>query len=214
MGVKVITGLVRFSYANVWEPKKDKNDNLKYSVALLFPKKNKNALNKIIQAIDEAVAEGKENGDFGKKNPGTFKKKSAKVEGFKWCLRDGETKEENEEYQGMMFLNASSKEAPLIGDADKQEIVDEDEFYSGCWGRASIVLFPYNSDGNIGIGCYLHSVQKLKDGERLSGRDSLENDFDEEIEEDEFDVIEEYGGSEATESEDPSEEEDDAESIF
>ena len=197
MGVKVVTGLVRFSYANVWKPKEDDNGNKKYSAALLFPKKNKNALKALIESINEAIKEGVDNGTFQGKNPGTFNKKNSKLPKFSWCLRDGEEKEDdNPEYEGMMFLNASSKEAPLIGDADRQEIVDEEDFYSGCWGRAAIVLFPFNTDGNMGIGAYLQSVQKLRDGEKLAGRESLDSAFADDIDEDEFDVIEDYGGEE------------------
>lgn len=194
MGVKIVTGLARFSYANVWKPKEDEHGNKKYSVALLFPKKNKNALKAIQEAIEEAIEEGIETGTFGKKNPGSWKKKNTKLTSFKWCLRDGDDKEDNEEYDGMMYLNASAKEQPLIGDADRQEIVDEDDFYSGCWGRASIVIFPYNNDSNIGIGAYLQSVQKLRDGEKLAGRASLEEAFADDIQDDEFDIIDEYGG--------------------
>lgn len=211
MGQKVVTGLVRFSYANVWKPKEDKNGNLKYSVALMFPKKNKNALKAIIQAVNDAVEEGVDDGTFQSKKPGTFNKKNSKLPKFSWCLRDGDEKEdENPEYEGMMFLNASSKEAPLIGDADRNEIVDEEDFYSGCWGRAAIVLFPFNTDGNIGIGAYLQSVQKLRDGEKLAGRDSLESAFADDIDDDEFNIIDEYGG----EGEETHDDEEDADDIL
>lgn len=196
MSVKLITGLVRFSYVNVWQPKEDDNGNTKYSVSLLFPKKNKNAVNAVKHAIREAADEAKQAGTFGKKDP-------KKMKAFKWALRDGdEEREDDPNYAGMYFMNVWCKEQPLIGDADKQEILDEDEFYSGCWGRASIMLSGFEKDGNMGISAYLHSVQKLRDGDRLSGRDSLENDFADDVDDDEFDVVGDFVGYDDDEDED------------
>ena len=78
----------------------------------------------------------------------------------------------------MFFLNANSTQKPGIVDRDLNEILDPDEVYSGCWGRASINFFPYNSNGNKGVGVGLNNIQKLKDGERLGGaRASAEDDF-------------------------------------
>ena len=43
---KVITGTVRLSYANIWEPKSIKGSAAKYSVSLLIPKSDKATLAK------------------------------------------------------------------------------------------------------------------------------------------------------------------------
>lgn len=56
-------------------------------------------------------------------------------------------------------------------------ITDPKDFYSGCYGRAAIKFFPYNRDGNSGIGCCLYNIQKLEDGEVLETRISAEEDF-------------------------------------
>ena len=45
------------------------------------------------------------------------------------------------------------------------------------YGRASITLFPYASNGRKGVGCALNGIQKLRDGEALSGRVSAEDAF-------------------------------------
>ena len=56
--------------------------------------------------------------------------------------------------------------------------VDKDEFYSGCYGRASVNFFAFNVGGNKGIACGLNNLQKLEDGERLGGSiSSAEDDF-------------------------------------
>ena len=50
---KVITGKVRFSYAQVFEPKAmNETDPRKYSISLLIPKKDEKTLNKIKAAIE------------------------------------------------------------------------------------------------------------------------------------------------------------------
>ena len=56
-------------------------------------------------------------------------------------------------------------------------ILDRSEVYSGCYGRASISFFAFNSNGNRGIACGLNNLQKLRDGEPLGGRASAEADF-------------------------------------
>ena len=53
---KVITGVVRLSYANVWEPKSINGSDEKYSVSLIIPKSDK----KTIQEIKDAVKSAKQ----------------------------------------------------------------------------------------------------------------------------------------------------------
>ena len=49
---KVVTGLVRLSYANVWEPKAaNENAQPKYSVSIIIPKSDKETLKKINDAF-------------------------------------------------------------------------------------------------------------------------------------------------------------------
>ena len=55
--------------------------------------------------------------------------------------------------------------------------MDKEEFYSGCYGRASINFYAFNVSGNKGIAAGLNNLQKLEDGERLSGGSSAEEDF-------------------------------------
>ena len=60
---KVVTGQnTRFSYANVWEPRKFKGDRAKYSICLIIPKEDGETLAKVEQAIAEAYRQGQETG--------------------------------------------------------------------------------------------------------------------------------------------------------
>lgn len=178
MSTKVVTGKVRFSYAHIFEPWAGQpGQDAKYSVCLLIPKSDKKTLAKIAAAIDEAAQEGIA-AKWGGKKP----------KNLHLPLRDGDEEREGTEYEGMMFLNANSKQRPGVVDKDLVEILDPEEVYSGCYGRASINFFAYDSNGNRGIGVGLNNVQKLADGERLGGaRASAEDDFGDGFEDDEED---------------------------
>ena len=56
---KVVTGVCRFSYANLWEAKAmDENSKPKYSVSLIIPKSDTKTIEKIRAAIQAAYEEG------------------------------------------------------------------------------------------------------------------------------------------------------------
>jgi hypothetical protein len=166
METKVITGKVRFSYAHVHEPKAiQEGQEPKYSVSILIDKSDKVTLGKIEAAIDAAMEEGK--AKFGGKIP----------KNLKLPLRDGdEEREDDENYAGKMFVNAASKTKPGIVGPDREAIMSNDEFYSGCYGRASLNFYAYDVQSK-GIACGLNNLQKLEDGPRLSGGSSAEDDF-------------------------------------
>lgn len=173
---QVVTGKVRFSYAHVFQPTSMKEgDEKKYSVALLIPKTDKVTIKKIEDAIKAAADEGKAS-KFSGKDP-------EKIKNFKWPLRDGDDETEDEVYKGHMFVNASAKTKPGIVDKDMNEIIDPADFYSGCYGRASINFYAFNNK-SIGIACGLNNLQKLADGEALGGKTRAEDDFAEALEED------------------------------
>lgn len=169
-GTKVITGKVRFSYAHVFEPHVvQEGQEPKYSVSILIDKKDKKTLAKIEKAIEAATEAGK--AKFGGKIP----------KGLKLPLRDGdEEREDDDAYTGKMFLNASSKTKPGVVDEDVDPIMDREDFYSGCFGRASLNFYAFSVSGNKGVAVGLNNLQKLEDGERLSGGSSASEDFGEE----------------------------------
>lgn len=155
---KVITGKVRFSYVHVFEPAAVNEDgDKKYSVSIIIPKSDK----KTIKKIEEAIEAAKEAGisKWGGKLP----------KALKMPLRDGDLEKDDECYEDSMFVNAKSNNKPGIVDANLDEIISRDEFYSGCYGRASLTFYPYEANGSKGIACALNNVQKLEDGERLGG---------------------------------------------
>ena len=166
---KVVTGVVRLSYANVWEPKAiNEGQQPKYSVSLIIPKSDTETIAKINAAVDAAIEEGI--GKFGGKKPN---KASLKLP-----LRDGDTEREDDEaYAGSYFINANSNTAPQIVDMKVQPILERGEVYSGVYARVSVNFYAFNSSGNKGIACGLGNIQKIRDGEPLSGRTSATDDF-------------------------------------
>ena len=173
---KVITGIVRLSYANVWEPKSINGGAEKYSVSLIIPKSDKKTVDAINAAVDAAIEEGI--GKFGGKKPN----KAA----IKLPLRDGDIERDDEAYADSYFVNANSTTAPQIVDQKVQPILDRGEVYSGCYARVSINFYAFNSNGNRGIACGLNNLQKIRDGEPLGSRTSAEDDFADFTEDDDF----------------------------
>ena len=169
---KVITGPnTRWSYANVWDPKSINGGAPKYSVSLIIPKSDTATIEKINAAIQAAYEEGESK---LKGNGKTVPPLAA----IKTPLRDGDVERPDDTaYADSYFINANSASAPGIVDANRQPIIDRSEVYSGVYGRASINLYAFNSNGNKGIACGLNNLQKIKDGEPLGGKASAESDF-------------------------------------
>ena len=177
--MKVITGPnTRWSYANVWEPKSINGGAPKYSVSLIIPKSDKVTVEKIKKAIQAAYEEGQG------KLKGNGKTVPA-LSVLKTPLRDGDLERPDDEtYANSYFINANSATAPGIVDADRNTIIDRSEVYSGVYGRASINLYAFNSNGNKGIACGLNNLQKIKDGEPLGGKSRAEDDFATDVDDD------------------------------
>lgn len=170
---KVITGPnIRWSYANVWQPKSINGGAPKYSVSLIIPKSDTVTVEKVKAAIQAAYEEGES------KLKGNGKTVPA-LSVIKTPLRDGDTERPDDPaYANSYFINANSATAPGIVDADRQPIIDTSEVYSGVYGRASINFYAFNSNGNKGIACGLNNLQKIRDGEPLGGKSRAEDDFD------------------------------------
>lgn len=173
---KVVTGKCRFSFVNVFEPMAFvEGQDPKYSLMLLIPKQDTRTITAIQAAIKAAAEKGKST-KFGGKIPPVLK--TTFKDADKDTNQDGEIFAEKwPETAGHYIINVSTKNKPQVVDADRQEIIDPCEVYSGCYGRASINFFAYNSNGNKGISAGLCNVQKLEDGEPLGSISTAEQDF-------------------------------------
>lgn len=169
---KVITGpQTRWSYANVWDAKSINGGTPKYSVSLIIPKSDNKTVAQVKAAIEAAYKEGES------KLKGNGKTVPA-LSALKTPLRDGDAERPDDPtYANAYFINANSSTAPGIVDADCNPILERSEVYSGVYGRASINLYAFNSNGNRGIACGLNNLQKISDGEPLGGKSRAEDDF-------------------------------------
>lgn len=170
---KILVGEARMNFVRVFEPEAFNGGKPKYSVILSFDKNNVELVSTIQKAIDECTEKAKQ--QYGGKLPKGFKI----VE-----LKDGDIDYETEGFAGQFTLKASSEYKPevvkktkVMGQSSLVPITDEDEFYSGCYGYASVTFFSYDTGMTKGITCGLNNLLKTRDGERLGGGGGAASDF-------------------------------------
>lgn len=165
--MRVITEKIRMSYVNLFTPKAmEEGQEPKYSLCVLIPKSDELTISKIEYAIETA-----KNGGFSLWGDGI-------PINLKIPLRDGDKERADQpEYRDHYFLNATSKQKPGIVDKNLKEILSNEEVYSGCYGRVSLIFYAFDQGGKKGIACGLQNVQKLAEGEPLGVRTSAEEDF-------------------------------------
>ena len=165
MTTKVITGVVRISFPHLFEKHSVGTSDPKYSCMLLIPKSDRATLKKLRDAQQSALREGASKFKGGKP-----------PKNWKDTLRDGDEEKDTEEYpeyEGCYFLNVSGNRRPGVVDINRDP-VEPDEIYSGCYVRASLNAYAFNTQGNQGVSFGLNNIQKVRDGERLSGGNSTD----------------------------------------
>jgi hypothetical protein len=174
--VRLLTPPFRVSFPQVFEKASFNNGTPRYSLtALFFPKaftdKDKEKWRTILTKLNEVALEA-------------FKKSYKdlqKMQGYKLPFHPGNEKD----YEGygdadMRFCSlANSKRKPQIIDfRTGNPITSEnaEEFYAGCWARASVNPYAFNNIGK-GLALGLGNLQKLKDDKSFEGFTSAEDDF-------------------------------------
>lgn len=167
-------------FANVFNPKAfQPGQDAKYSMLLVYTKAE---LEKV-PAQKKAWAELRAKvGDAAITKFGADEAKRLSQKGklsVPW--RDGS---EYEEYgppfsDDTVFIRMSSTNAPGIVSGALRPIVSDEEFYSGCKARATCAVWAFDTAGNKGVTLLLNNIQKVADGERLSGsKKAAEDDFE------------------------------------
>lgn len=171
--MKVVTEKVRFSYVHLFEAFAfEEGDEKKFSVKILIDKSDKLTMGRIASAIKAVKEDERSLKKWGGKVP---KKLDLP---FVDCDEDEDLIEKNPEVAGCYAINIKNTIRPGVVDKNLNPIDDPLEVYSGCYGRASFVLFGYNTKGNVGIAASLNNVIKLEDGEPLSAaQSSAQDDF-------------------------------------
>lgn len=170
---QVVTGEVRLSYVNVFEPRKigENDKEAKYSLTILIPKntpEGQKTIANIKAAIQKAAEKGAQK-HFGGRIPTnvnhTLKDGDIEVDDL------GDLKNiKNPELAGHMYMRLSTKFPPKVLNAERQEIINPLEIYSGCYGRVSLTTFAYSGDGRRGVSAVLNNVMMTRDGEPLTSQ--------------------------------------------
>ena len=175
-GVKVTTPKFRATWVFLFRPRpnvREPHKKPQYSVTMLFEKGQDLAVLK--QAALEAgiQAWGPKEG-WPELNSTPFKDQASALkrrEDGSEYLPDGYT-------PLAMMIEAKTNQIPGVVDQKCQPIIDETDFYSGCYARAVVVFKAYEYLGKKGITCYLQHVQKWADGDSLAGRAKAEDSFE------------------------------------
>lgn len=171
--MKVLTGEVRLSYANLTTPRAaQQGGKPKYSVTLLIPKTDTATKADIDAAIQAAANEALSKVWNGARPPQ-----------LRVPIYDGDGVWPSgvpfgDECKGHWVMTASTKNKPQVVGMDNIncELAPSD-IYSGMYARVTIRFFGYSNSGNKGIGCGLGNVMKTRDGEALAGSASASVDF-------------------------------------
>lgn len=181
----VLTPMFRVSYPNVFKARmNDLSGKEEYGMVALFEKgANLQELEKeCLRACVDKLGEGQIVKGAPHKN-GSFYFKTAKTQmpirlPFRdQGDRDGEKGLPAGYTPGAMFINLKSKQRPGLVDQKNQDIIDESQFYAGCFAKAAINAYWYDQKGNKGVSFGLQAVQKVKEGEPLANRVKAQDAF-------------------------------------
>lgn len=144
-----------------------KTGKAKYSVTILIPPSAdismlKDDANAVVKADFASFPE--------------HKKKSLKSP-----FLDAYEKTGDENFKGWLMLRVSTTNKPAIVDARGAAVTDENEVYSGRWGRLSVRARSYGTEPGAeswGVSFFLSNVQLLDHDDPLGGgRVNPENEF-------------------------------------
>jgi len=165
---RITTPKFRVSFPSVFKATSFQDQAPKFSVQMLFDKRTD------IKPLKAAAALAIKN-KYGDKIP----------KGLTMPFKDGNDKD-LEGYGDTIVVNASSKFQPGLIDRNKNAILNEADFYPGCYARADVRAIVYEVTDpkrpNVvlkrGVSFQLNHIQKLEEGENLGGRTSAEDAFD------------------------------------
>ncbi len=162
----------RVSYPNVFKAKRnDLSGKDEYSLVALFPKDAD--LSSLKAEASRAIKE-----KWGDKVPANIRSPFRKQdERAKVDEATGKKIMPGGHEEGAVFLNLKSSQKPGLVNERRETIIDESEFYAGCWAHATVRAYAYDNKGNRGVAFGLQNIQKVKDGDPLSGKAKAEDEF-------------------------------------
>lgn len=158
MADSIVTPVFRLSFPQLFEAKAYKGSDKKFSATMLFDAEAQKT-DEFVAMLDAAKAAVIEK--WGDKVPGDLKNP----------FRKGEEKPDLDGYEpGMIFVSAKASEdyPPDVVDQAKKEITVRKEIYAGCYCRAVVVAFAYDTFNN-GVSFGLRAIQKVGDAPSFGG---------------------------------------------
>ncbi len=159
---KCITPIFRVSFPAVFKARAFENQEAKYGITMLFD--NDTDLKGMRRCM---IAAAKETWGDKENWPKTMRKP----------FRDGNEKNDLEGYKNKIYVTASAKTKPGLVDENLEDVIDESVFYAGCYARAEVCAFTYDTKGNKGVSFALFNLQKVKDGKPFSGKKAAKDVF-------------------------------------
>ena len=180
--MRIVTPEGRVSYPNLFEPSPDLKGVPKYSVRLMWPKTTDlmDLRRILVGAIKAKFGEDKKDWPVVLRQNDLRQYISPDGKNG-WPLIDGDMSDKPEN-AGMVYVNLKTdvKHRPQVVDGRRgnEPILDPDEIYGGCYGKASVSAFAYAKEQK-GVSLGLNNFQKTKDGEafgasRVAASDEFE----------------------------------------
>lgn len=153
----VLTPEFRVSFPRIFQA----DENGKFGLAMIFdPDVDFSVLEKVIEA----------------KKKETWPKGAPKS--YMHPILDG-ANSDREEHKGKFYINGKAgKYRPGLVDAQREPIVDEAEFYPGCWARAVVTVYNWTYLGKCGVSVNVRNIQKVRNDEPLVSRIQAADEFD------------------------------------
>lgn len=158
----LVTPAFRIAFPNVFVASRNKMSQVdEFSCVALF-KKGEDLFQLKKMAQDAAIKKWGDNLPEVMKSPFRNQSERLKYKGY---------------VDGAIFITLKSKQKPQVVNQDVQEILDQSEIYAGCWCKASVNAYAYDTAGNRGVAFGLGNLQKVKDDDPISSRSNAVDDF-------------------------------------
>ncbi len=169
--VKVMTPKFRVSFPAVFKPKRNQlSQKDEYNVVALFEKGTN--LKPLVDAVETVMIEkwGADKKKWPKNIRSPFRDQGEKRKEDTGTLPNGYV-------EGAVFINLKSVQKPGLINENKDDIIDESEFYAGCYAIATVTAYAYSQAGNHGVSFGLNNVMKVGEGESLTSRMKAQDEF-------------------------------------
>ena len=161
MSKKILTPKFRVAFPNVFKPKLNQQNEPKYGLVMLFDKNTD--ISELKELADEVARE-----KWPKGVPTDLRSP----------FRDGNEKADKYDgFKDTIAVTANSNYKPGLVNQNVEEIINQEDFYSGCYARATVNAYAYEKLGNRGVSFSVQNIQKLDDGEYLGGKSNPKDDF-------------------------------------